>query len=85
MLVLHGHPLSTFVMKVTMALDELGTHGLGAPPGPAGRLPRPPDGGRGRQMTERNITHGTFSLERTYDAPRSRVYAAFATLEGKQA
>lgn len=36
-------------------------------------------------MTERNITHGTFSLERTYDAPRSRVYAAFATLEGKEA
>jgi uncharacterized protein YndB with AHSA1/START domain len=36
-------------------------------------------------MTERNITHGAFSLERTYDAPRSRVYAAFATLEGKQA
>lgn len=36
-------------------------------------------------MTERNVTHGTFSLERTYDAPRSRVYAAFATLEGKAA
>jgi uncharacterized protein YndB with AHSA1/START domain len=36
-------------------------------------------------MTERNITHGSFSLERTYDAPRSRVYAAFATLKGKEA
>lgn len=36
-------------------------------------------------MTERSITHGSFSLERTYNAPRSRVYAAFATLEGKQA
>jgi uncharacterized protein YndB with AHSA1/START domain len=36
-------------------------------------------------MTERNITHGTFSLERSYPAPRSRVYAAFATLEGKAA
>jgi uncharacterized protein YndB with AHSA1/START domain len=36
-------------------------------------------------MIERNITYGTFSLERTYDAPRSRVYAAFATYEGKQA
>lgn len=36
-------------------------------------------------MTERNITHGAFSLERTYDVPRERVYAAFATLEGKEA
>ena len=36
-------------------------------------------------MTERNITHGTFSLERAYDVPRERVYAAFATLEGKAA
>jgi uncharacterized protein YndB with AHSA1/START domain len=36
-------------------------------------------------MTKRNVTHGTFSLERTYPAPRSRVYAAFATLEGKSA
>jgi len=36
-------------------------------------------------MTARNITHGSFSLERTYDVPRERVYAAFATLEGKAA
>jgi uncharacterized protein YndB with AHSA1/START domain len=36
-------------------------------------------------MTERNITRGTFDLERTYDVPRSRVWDAFATLEGKQA
>jgi uncharacterized protein YndB with AHSA1/START domain len=36
-------------------------------------------------MTERSVTHGTFSLERTYDVPRERVYAAFATLEGKSA
>ena len=36
-------------------------------------------------MTERNIVHGTFNIERTYDAPRARVYAAFATLEGKAA
>jgi len=36
-------------------------------------------------MTERNVTHGTFSLERTYDVPRRRVFAAFATAEGKTA
>jgi uncharacterized protein YndB with AHSA1/START domain len=36
-------------------------------------------------MTERNITHGSFSLERTWDVPRERVFAAFATLEGKSA
>lgn len=36
-------------------------------------------------MTERNVTHGTFSLERSYDAPPARVYAAFATAEGKAA
>ena len=36
-------------------------------------------------MTERTITHGTFSLERSYEAPRERVFAAFATAEGKAA
>jgi uncharacterized protein YndB with AHSA1/START domain len=36
-------------------------------------------------MTERSITHGSFSLERTYDAPPARVYAAFATEAGKAA
>ena len=36
-------------------------------------------------MTERNITHGSFSLERTWDVPRERVFAAFSTLEGKSA
>ena len=36
-------------------------------------------------MTERSVTHGTFSIERAYDAPRARVWAAFATLEGKAA
>lgn len=34
-------------------------------------------------MSQRNITHGAFSLERTYDVPASRVYAAFATAAGK--
>jgi len=34
-------------------------------------------------MTERSITHGTFHIERTYDAAPERVYAAFATEEGK--
>ncbi|HWA61771.1 MAG TPA: SRPBCC family protein [Caulobacteraceae bacterium] len=33
----------------------------------------------------RTVTHGTFSLERRLDAPPARVYAAFATLQGKQA
>lgn len=36
-------------------------------------------------MTRRNVVHGTFSLERTYDAPPARVFAAFSTLEGKAA
>lgn len=36
-------------------------------------------------MNQRNVTHGTFSLERTYQVPRERVWAAFATLEGKSA
>jgi uncharacterized protein YndB with AHSA1/START domain len=39
---------------------------------------------RREAVTERNISHGSFSLERTFDAPRSRVFAAFATLEGKK-
>ena len=29
-------------------------------------------------MTERSVTHATFAIERTYDAPPARVFAAFA-------
>jgi uncharacterized protein YndB with AHSA1/START domain len=29
-------------------------------------------------MTERSVTHATFALERTYDAPPGRVFAAWA-------
>jgi uncharacterized protein YndB with AHSA1/START domain len=29
-------------------------------------------------MTERSVTHSTFTLERTYDAPPARVFNAFA-------
>jgi len=36
-------------------------------------------------MTERNVTHGTFSLERAYPVPPEQVFAAFATVEGKAA
>jgi uncharacterized protein YndB with AHSA1/START domain len=36
-------------------------------------------------MSERNVTHGTFSLEHTYDAAPARVFAAFATEAGKAA
>lgn len=35
-------------------------------------------------MTERTVAHATFCLERTYDAPPARVFAAFATEEGKR-
>ncbi len=34
-------------------------------------------------MTERSAAHGIFTLERTYDASPARVFAAFATEEGK--
>jgi uncharacterized protein YndB with AHSA1/START domain len=34
-------------------------------------------------MTERNATHATFTIERTYDASPSRVFAAFASKEAK--
>ena len=36
-------------------------------------------------MTERSVTHGTFTVERVFAAPRARVFAAFATPEGKEA
>jgi uncharacterized protein YndB with AHSA1/START domain len=36
-------------------------------------------------MTQRSITHGSFSLERTYDVPRQAVFAAFATEAAKAA
>jgi uncharacterized protein YndB with AHSA1/START domain len=38
-----------------------------------------------RSITPRSITHGSFSLERTYEAPRSAVFAAFATEAAKAA
>jgi len=34
-------------------------------------------------MTERSVTHSTFTLERTYDASPPRVFAAFADPEQK--
>ena len=36
-------------------------------------------------MTERPVIHDTFALERTYPAPASRVFAAFASKEAKDA
>jgi uncharacterized protein YndB with AHSA1/START domain len=36
-------------------------------------------------MTERSVIHDTFSVERTYPAAPSRVFAAFATKEAKEA
>jgi uncharacterized protein YndB with AHSA1/START domain len=34
-------------------------------------------------MTERSVAHGVFTLQRVYDHPVQRVYAAFATEAGK--
>jgi uncharacterized protein YndB with AHSA1/START domain len=34
-------------------------------------------------VTERSVTHATFAIERIYDAPPSRVFAAFADPEAK--
>jgi uncharacterized protein YndB with AHSA1/START domain len=34
-------------------------------------------------MTERSVTHDTFTIERTYPAAPSRVFAAFASAEAK--
>ena len=36
-------------------------------------------------MTDRSVIHDTFSIERTYPAEPSRVFAAFASAEAKQA
>jgi len=36
-------------------------------------------------MTDRSVIHDTFSIERTYPAAPSRVFAAFATAEAKDA
>lgn len=35
-------------------------------------------------MTDRNVTHATFTLERTYRAPRTRVFRAFSDYETKK-
>lgn len=34
-------------------------------------------------MSERSVTHATFTIERTYDAPPERVFAAWADPEAK--
>ena len=34
-------------------------------------------------MSDRSVTHHTFSLERTYDAPPAEVFGAFADAEAK--
>jgi uncharacterized protein YndB with AHSA1/START domain len=34
-------------------------------------------------MPERKVTHATFSIERSYDVPPAKVFAAFASLEAK--
>ena len=34
-------------------------------------------------MTERSVTHATFAIERIYNAPPARVFAAWATAEAK--
>jgi uncharacterized protein YndB with AHSA1/START domain len=34
-------------------------------------------------MTERSVTHATFTIERIYNAPPARVFAAWATAEEK--
>ena len=34
-------------------------------------------------MTERSVTHATFTLERTYDAPPTRAFAAWSKAEAK--
>ena len=36
-------------------------------------------------MTRRSVTHAIFTLKRSYRHPVARVWAAFATLEGKNA
>lgn len=34
-------------------------------------------------MSARNVQHGTFSIERVFDAPPKTVFDAFATVDGK--
>lgn len=36
-------------------------------------------------MTQRSVSHGSFSIERTYDAPPARVFHALADITAKQA
>lgn len=36
-------------------------------------------------MSEHNVQHGSFTIERKFDAPPALVYSAFATEKGKQA
>ena len=35
-------------------------------------------------MSDRSVVHNTFTIERTYDAPVTRVFAAFADWDAKQ-
>src|SRR5262249_59736953 len=66
------------------ARDEPAGPGRGSPPRPARRVPgraaRPvARATRGEQMmTDRYVTHATFSIERVYRASPQRVFAAWA-------
>ncbi|HVZ02497.1 MAG TPA: SRPBCC family protein [Dongiaceae bacterium] len=35
------------------------------------------------RKSDRRVTHATFSIERTYDVPPAKVFAAFASIEAK--
>src|SRR5688500_19208692 len=61
---------------------------MGAPPRPPGRVPGPHQSRETfveeEVMNERSATHNTFSIERAFDAPVARVFAAFADWEAKK-
>src|SRR5581483_10752704 len=66
-------------------VDQRPPRRLGAPLRPPRRV-----SGRDRQprqrrqaMTQRTVTHATFVIERTFDAPPAKVFAAFASVEAK--
>src|SRR5207245_4916261 len=63
------------------ALDQRATDDMGAPLRPSRRLPRGAPrnvSAKEENMSERSVTHATFSIERTYEASPTRVFQALA-------
>ena len=77
------HWISERRTLVERRLDRLGEYLAETANPPRPRRATKPANSQGEPMTDRSVMHDTFAIERTYPAPASRVFAAFASKEAK--